>query len=121
MKSTQISLTTKKNSSFSWSLLNSFSTVAITTPVKMVLSSAIIFLALIITACSDSGDTPKNNLSKIVIQGETYLAQQQFKAAMIAARKAIATEPSNSVGYLIMVLDNQAINNLNSLLSFWAI
>jgi tetratricopeptide (TPR) repeat protein len=68
--------------------------------------------SLVLTACGDDTGSNEAKLSQHIQQGQTYLQQHQFKAAMIAANNAISAYPDQIDGYLVLA---KAYNQLGQI------
>ena len=79
---------------------------------KQTLVAIALSSSLLLTACDDNTRSNDAKLSQHIQQGQTYLQQHQFKAAMIAANNAISAYPDQIDGYLILA---KAYNQLGQI------
>jgi predicted Zn-dependent protease len=69
---------------------------------KNALTAIMLVSTLLLSACGEPSEPKKAPLSQFTQQGETYLEQFQFKAAITSAKNAIASYPEKIDGYLIL-------------------
>jgi tetratricopeptide (TPR) repeat protein len=69
---------------------------------KTALTAIILTSTLLLSACGEPTEPKKAPLSQYTQQGNTYLDQFQFKAAIASAQNAIAAYPEKIDGYLVL-------------------
>lgn len=67
-----------------------------------ILTTLLLASSLLLSACGEPTAPPKAPLIQYTQQGNTYLKQSQFKAAMAASKSAILAYPEAIDGYLIL-------------------
>ena len=67
-----------------------------------ILTAIVLASSVLLSACGEATAPKKAPLSQYTEQGNTYLEQFQFKAAITSARNAIITYPEKIDGYLIL-------------------